>query len=207
MKIGFVAIPEAGHLNPMTALARELQRRTHQIAFISTPDTEAFVSKVANLAFVPSCQSTYPLGAMKEVSRRISEEHGQRALEATIEAIARMTDALLDELPTIVDREDIDALVLDTSHWYMELVPMKLGIPFVHLSNAMHFDYSGHTPLCVYDWAHGSTPEVLIRNRKGVADYVDLLRRANPRAIAYAEHAGIDMDVKGYNTLSTLAWI
>jgi hypothetical protein len=27
---------------------------------------------------------------------------------------------------------------------------MYLGMPFANLSTALHFDYSGYTPLCVY---------------------------------------------------------
>jgi hypothetical protein len=38
MTIGFLSMPLAGHLNPMTALARRLQSRGHKIAFIGIPN-------------------------------------------------------------------------------------------------------------------------------------------------------------------------
>jgi hypothetical protein len=38
MKIGFISMPLAGHLNPITALARKLQSRGHEIVFIGVPD-------------------------------------------------------------------------------------------------------------------------------------------------------------------------
>jgi len=41
----------------------------------------------------------------------------------------------------------VDAVVVDSHHFYVELVPMSLGLPYVHVSNALHFDYSGYTPL------------------------------------------------------------
>jgi zeaxanthin glucosyltransferase len=96
---------------------------------------------------------------------------------------------------------------LDTYHFYMELVPMKLRMPFVHLSNAMHFDYSGHTPLCIYDWPHQSTQEAFERNRRGVSSFMEVLRQNNPAAIAYAKDAGIELNKDAYNTTSKLAWI
>jgi UDP:flavonoid glycosyltransferase YjiC (YdhE family) len=34
MKIGFISMPLAGHLNPMTTLARELKSRGHEVVFI-----------------------------------------------------------------------------------------------------------------------------------------------------------------------------
>ena len=31
MKIGFVSLPAAGHFNPMSAVARQLQARHHEV--------------------------------------------------------------------------------------------------------------------------------------------------------------------------------
>ncbi|HKS04373.1 MAG TPA: nucleotide disphospho-sugar-binding domain-containing protein, partial [Chthoniobacterales bacterium] len=132
---------------------------------------------------------------------------GHEALEFTLRAIASMTDSLLDSLPGILEKAEIDALVLDTYHFYMELVPIRLGMPYAHLSNALHFDYSGYTPLCIYDWPHERTSEALTRNRKGVARFMEILRRTNPRAVQYAKQAGIELNSDGYNTISKLAWI
>jgi UDP:flavonoid glycosyltransferase YjiC (YdhE family) len=38
MKIGSISLPVTGHLNPMTALAREPQSRKHELVFIGVPD-------------------------------------------------------------------------------------------------------------------------------------------------------------------------
>jgi zeaxanthin glucosyltransferase len=38
MKIGFICIYGPGHLNPMTALARQLQARNHDVVFLYSPD-------------------------------------------------------------------------------------------------------------------------------------------------------------------------
>ena len=40
MKIGFLSQPLTGHLNPMTALARKLQSRGHEVVFIPNPEVE-----------------------------------------------------------------------------------------------------------------------------------------------------------------------
>jgi UDP:flavonoid glycosyltransferase YjiC (YdhE family) len=39
MRLGFISMPVAGHLNPMTALARRLKSRGHEIVFIGVPDS------------------------------------------------------------------------------------------------------------------------------------------------------------------------
>ena len=71
----------------------------------------------------------------------------------------------------------VDALVLDTYLFYAELVPLSLGMPYVHVSNALHFDCSGYTPLPVYDWPHETGPEAIERNRKGVADFLNIVNK------------------------------
>src|SRR5215472_5937879 len=52
MRIAFVALSAPGHLNPKTALARQLQSRNHDVAVISLPNAEPYVS-AAGLAFIP----------------------------------------------------------------------------------------------------------------------------------------------------------
>jgi SAM-dependent methyltransferase len=85
----------------------------------------------------------------------------------------------------------IDALVLDDYDFYSEVVPIYLGMPYAILSNALHFDYSGYTPLCVYGWAHENTPEARERNRLGVSKFTQMLIRSNTEIIAKVERAGI----------------
>jgi hypothetical protein len=38
MKIGFICPNTPGHLNPMTALARHLQARNHEVVFLYSPN-------------------------------------------------------------------------------------------------------------------------------------------------------------------------
>lgn len=51
MKFRFVSLPLVGHLNPMTALARNLQFRGNEVVFFGVPDVEPIV-RAANLNFV-----------------------------------------------------------------------------------------------------------------------------------------------------------
>jgi zeaxanthin glucosyltransferase len=45
----------------MTALARRLQSRGHEVVFIGIPDIEPAV-RVAELTFLPYCEEEYPFG-------------------------------------------------------------------------------------------------------------------------------------------------
>jgi UDP:flavonoid glycosyltransferase YjiC (YdhE family) len=85
---------------------------------------------------------------------------------------------------------------------------MELGIPYIHVSNALHFDYSGYTPLGLYNWPHQITPAALARNREGVAKFAKMLEGSNAGIRAYAKSAGLEIDWEDPgSTLSPLASI
>src|SRR3982075_960700 len=85
---------------------------------------------------------------------------------------------------------------------------MQLGIPYIHIANALHLDYTGYTPLCLYGWPHQTTPQALARNREGVAKFVKLLDKHNAGVKAYARGAGLKIDWEDLgSTLSPLASI
>ena len=117
-----------------------------------------------------------------------------------------MTSGMFQSWPETLSAVGVDALVLDTDLFYAELLPLSLGMPYVHVSNARHFDWSGYTPLPVYDWPHETGPQAFQRNRKGVADLLNIVNKANGGARAYAERIGLKIDWENPEaTLSKLA--
>jgi zeaxanthin glucosyltransferase len=94
--------------------------------------------------------------------------------------------------------------LLDNYAFYGEVVPMYLGMPYAILANALHFDYSGYTPLCVYGWGHENTSEGRQRNRQCVSEFTEMLIRSN----AEVEKAGIKPKWTDPSSLfSDLPWI
>src|SRR5580700_11201640 len=207
MKVAFLVPPISGHLNPMTTLARELQSRNHDVVIISLPDGEASV-RAAGLTFLPCAAKEFPAGSLKERFRQRSKLKGDEALRAILQSAAGRTEAMLNSLPAALTAAAVDAVVLDTVLFYTELVPMSLGMPYAHVANALHFDYSGYTPLCFYDWRHESTPASLTRNRKGIEHFLEMLGPNIAVARAYAKRAGLNIDWDNPSaTISQLAWI
>jgi zeaxanthin glucosyltransferase len=197
MKLGFICANVPGHLNPMTALARHLQARNHDVVFL-------YSNGAAGLPFVAGPEKDH----LNESRPEVSKMQGIDAVAFALGALFAETETILESLPRIVQANGVDALLLDTVHFYAELGAMRLGIPYIHVSNALHLDYSGYTPLCLYGWPHQETPAALARNREGVAKFAKLLQSNNAGVRAYAEKAGlkIDWEDPGF-TLSPLASI
>ena len=71
MKIGFICPPAPGHFNPMSALARQLQSRNHDVVMISLPAIEP-LARAANLPFAPFGEKEFAADRVAEALRKMS---------------------------------------------------------------------------------------------------------------------------------------
>ncbi|MEY2605294.1 MAG: zeaxanthin glucosyltransferase, partial [Verrucomicrobiota bacterium] len=99
MKIGFLSLPLTGHLNPMTALARKLQSRGHEVVFIGVPDIDPVV-RAADLDFVPFCENEYPLVSIDKTWGGVAKLHGLDVVRYTArELTPGLVKPALEHLP------------------------------------------------------------------------------------------------------------
>ena len=154
MKIGFICCNFPGHINPMTALARHLQARNHDVVFLYLPSANGFPC-------VPGDTHDNINANMPEMSKL----EGDGAIECYCGLAAKKTEAIFKSLPKMAEETGIEALIIDPIQFFVELAAMKLRIPYVDVSTALYIDYSGHTPVGIYDWPHETTPEALVRNQ------------------------------------------
>jgi zeaxanthin glucosyltransferase len=194
MKIGFLSLPLSGHLNPMTTLARRLQARGNDVVFISVPDAEP-VLRAANLKFVPFCEEEYPAGSIGQEWSSVAKLHGEEVLRhSSRELTPGLCKAALEHLPEKIAETGVEALVLDRTYFYVELVAMHLRIPYVHIWCVLHVDFSGSTPASIFSWPHKNTPEALARNVEGLKITGEILAPLAEVAKPYAEKTGLQID-------------
>jgi len=176
--------------------------------FISLADVAPFV-EAAGLPFVPCSEAAYPPGSLGKLVRRLSELSGEDALHFTVNAMMKeYTASLFESLPETLSKAGVDGLVLDQYQPYVELIPIHLRMPFVHVSNALHVDYTGRTPICFVDWPHLAGVTALARNMEGVRRARMLLEPVTTIAQAYAKEMGLSVDWNNpHSTLSPLAWV
>jgi MGT family glycosyltransferase len=195
MKIGFICPNIPGHLNPMTALARHLQARNHEVVFLYSPSAHG-------LPCVPSDK----YDDMNANRPEMSQVDGVGALEFYCGVAAKETEVIFKSLPAMVEITGVEALILDPVQFFVELAAIKLGIPYLTVPAALYFDYSGYTPLCIYDWPHETTPEALVRYLKGIVKFTGFTHTKGIKA--YAKEAGLKIDWNFPTTVfSKLAYI
>jgi zeaxanthin glucosyltransferase len=197
MKLGFICPNVPGHLNPMTTLAHQLQARNHDVVFL-------YSSEAAGLP----CVQVDENDQVNESIPEISKMQGEDALQFASHVVMAQTESMLKTLPEVVETNNVDALVIDTVNFYTELGAMQLGMPYLHVACAAHFDYSGYTPLCLYGRPHETTPQAFARNREDVARFSKILENAGAGVKAYAEKVGLKIDWDDpASTISPLAYI
>jgi zeaxanthin glucosyltransferase len=191
VKIGFVGYPASGHLYPMTALARKLQSRGYEVVFIGVPDTEPIV-RAAGLTFVPYCEEEFRVGSMDKAYSPVAKMHGLEVVKYTCERVfAPLARAALKHLPQTLEEAGVDGLVVDPVHFFLELVPMSMDIPYIQVWCALHFDFSGSTPAPLFGWQPETTSEVLTRNAGGLQQVGETLLPILAEAIPYADRTGL----------------
>ena len=194
MKLGFVSMPLTGHLNPMTALARRLQSRGNDVVFFGVPDAEPIV-RAANLDFVPICEQEYPPGSIAKEYGYLATLRGEDVVRYSARELhPRRLRATFEHLPEKLAATGVDALIIDTIHFFVELVPMSMGMPYVHIWNILHIDRSGATPPCFFDWPHEATPEARARNMEGVKKMGSYFAPIAAVARDFAEKKGLQID-------------
>ncbi len=88
VNFGIISPPVSGHLNPLSALGRELQQRGHQVTFFQMPDIRAKIV-AEGLNFCPIGQSDHPLGSLPESIAQLGKLSGLAALRFTVQAIKK----------------------------------------------------------------------------------------------------------------------
>ena len=111
MKLGFICPQAPGHLNPMIALARHLQMRNHDVVFL-------YSSGAAGLPFIPDEEVER---VISERSAELSKKQADEVLKFSMSLAMTRSESIIKSMPTIVQSNQIDALVIDYVHFYVEL--------------------------------------------------------------------------------------
>ncbi|HEX3445584.1 MAG TPA: glycosyltransferase [Chthoniobacterales bacterium] len=182
MKIGFICPNLPGHINPMTALARHLQARNHEVVFLYSPSANG-------LPCVPGDKSDDMNANRPEVSKL----EGESAVAFYCGIAAKETEAIFKSLPGMLERTGVEALVLDPIQFFVELAAMKLGIPYVTVANALYLDFSGYTPPGIVGWPHEITPEAFARNLGAITGAIRFCYNEGTKA--YVKGLGFKTDL------------
>jgi zeaxanthin glucosyltransferase len=163
---GIICPAAAGHLNPMTTLGYELQRRGHRVTVLGIEDAQPKVL-AAGLEFVAIGKSDFPKGTTTELFTRLGNMSGFKALQYTLDWIANAANMCLRDTPEAIKTAGIDALLVDQASPEGGTVAEYLGIPFVSVCSAIMLNREINVPPFITSWNYDPSWLGLLRNRLG----------------------------------------
>ncbi len=169
---GIICPAFTGHLNPMTTLGYELQRRGHRVTVVGVLDAEKKAYS-AGLDFKAIAPSECPLGTIQQIHDELGKLSALAAMRYTISAIQEATDIFLQQAPKAIKNAGIDALLVDQISPAGGTVAEHLDIPFVSVSSALMVNEDISVPPFNTPWNYSPAWWAKIRNRMGYT----LLRR------------------------------
>jgi UDP:flavonoid glycosyltransferase YjiC (YdhE family) len=162
-RFGAFCFPGTGHLNPMTALARSLQVRGHEVVIFGIADTEASV-RARGIEFCRIGMEDYPPGALEKLDLRLAQLNGVAALRFTFERVRNSARMVLRDGPKAVRAANVEALLVDEAD-FAGNVADHLGLPWISIALIPPMVQDDRFPPFWFGWAAGQDRLSRLRNR------------------------------------------
>ncbi|WP_017314909.1 glycosyltransferase [Mastigocladopsis repens] len=167
---GVIAPPVTGHFNPLAALGHELQERGHRVIFLSVPDWQQKV-QAEGFDFYPVGVAEYPPSTLAVTMEKMSSLNGLSNLSYSIAYYKQEAEIFLRDVPSAIDAEGIDALIVDQTERAGGTVAEYKGKPFVTVCCALALNQEPNIPPFITPWNYQSSWWARQRNRLGYFTY------------------------------------
>ncbi len=174
-RLGAFCFPGTGHLNPMTALARSLQLRGHEVVIFGIADTEARV-RARGIEFQRIGVEDYPPGTLQKLDEHLARLNGFAAFRFTLERVRNSGRMVRRDGPEAVRKANVEALLVDEADSAGNVADY-LGLPWISIALIPPLLRDDRFPPFWLGWAAGQDRLSRLRNR--LAIYL-LLRIAAP---------------------------
>lgn len=161
---GVICPPYPGHLNPLSALGRELQSRGHRVTFLQISDLERKV-RSEGLDFYPIGQSLYQPGSLSETFNQLAKLSEIEALQYSVDFCRHITEIICQDAPNAIRSAGIEALLVDQLEPVGESVAESLGIPFICVSSGQAIHRRSDVPPFFTSWSYQNTWWARLRNQ------------------------------------------
>ena len=160
-----VICPElSGHLNPMTSIARELQRRGHRVTFYQRLTSKQRL-EAAGFGYRPFAANEFTLEAIAEEQKKLAELSGLDAMKFTVNLIGRRTAACLREVPAQMQEDGVDVVLVDQVCREGGTIAQQIGRPHVIVCNALMLNFEPDIPPFCTTWRFRPSAWRRLRNR------------------------------------------
>jgi UDP:flavonoid glycosyltransferase YjiC (YdhE family) len=163
---GILCPAATGHLNPMCALGRELQRRGHQVTLFGIPDIQPKVMN-SELDFWMLGEAEFPAGTLEQAYKQLGEMSGLVGVKFTVRRLQQETVMLFREVPEALKVAGVEALLVDHVMPGAGTIADLLNLPFITVCNALLIDREPAVPPYFTGWSYSKAWWARLRNQMG----------------------------------------
>ena len=204
---GIICPAATGHLNPMTALGYELQKRGHRVTVINIEDARP-KAIAAGLEFEVIGKSDFPPGANKDLFAQLGNLSGFKAFKYSIQWMVAVANTILRDTPEVIRATGIEALLIDQASPEGSTVAQYLNLPFVSICSAIMLNRDLNVPSVVTFGNYDPTWRGVLRNRIGYALVSQVAKPIAKTVQSYRRQWNLpdpDRRSDGYSTLAQIA--
>lgn len=165
---GIICPGSAGHLNPMTTLGYELKQRGHRVTVLGIEDARGKV-EAAGLEFQTIGALDFPPRVTKALFTKLGNLSGLKAVEYTLNWIAKAANMVLRDAPEAIKIAGIEALLVDQASPQGGTVAEHLDIPFISVCSALLLNRDVNVPPFITSWQYDPSWRGRLRNRLAYA--------------------------------------
>jgi MGT family glycosyltransferase len=143
--------PTPGHLNPMIALAKQLQTRGHIVSFIGLPDGAAWCERAGLQYFVVGANE-FPVGSQSRFFKTALQMTPVSAVGYSVTFARSRNELLLRDVPAVIRHHGIEGLIVDQLEVAGGTIAEHCKIPYVTVCNALPVNTEVSLPPYFTDW-------------------------------------------------------
>ena len=151
----------------MTALARSLQLRGHEVVVFGIADTEARV-RAAGIEFCRIGMEDYPSGTLQKLDEQLARLKGFAALRFTFERVRNTGRMVRRDGPEAVRKAKVEALLVDETDSAGNVADY-LGLPWISIALIPPLIEDDRFPPFWLGWAAGQDRLSRLRNRIAIS--------------------------------------
>ena len=163
---GIICPSAIGHLNPMCALGKELQRRNHNVTIFGISDIKSKV-KNSGLNFWLIGEQEFPLGVLEQHYEKLGKMSGNEGLKFTIELLLKETKMLFCNVPAAIKSGGVEALIVDQVSTAGGTIADWLELPYITVCNALLINKEAGVPPYFTHWGYSQAWWAQLRNQIG----------------------------------------
>lgn len=161
---GIICPPYPGHINPQSALGRELQSRGHRVTFLQIPDMELKV-RSQGVDFYPIGQTLYKPGLLAQTFKQLAKLSEIKALNYSVDFCQLVTEIICRDAPSAIASLGIEALIVDQLEPVGETIAESLNLPFICVSCGQAIHRRSDVPPFFTPWGYHNAAWARVRNQ------------------------------------------